>query len=220
MKSKGQNIVRGAGVLLLAAAPWLGGCNIVAPAYYLVHGPEKTKAVHTLDAKKTTVVFIDDRQNRIPRRALRIAIGEEAEKQLLKERAVQDVVSTQSAMAAAGRDTNSGPAPIVDVGRNIKADVVIYATVDGFALSQDGATFRPEAVARVKVIDVASEKRVWPADDVGYVVSTVMAARPGYTPTSTGEIYKAEEELARALGTDIARLFFTHEAQRDPRVPQ
>src|SRR5204863_9264442 len=130
-----------------------GGCNIVAPVFYLVHGPEKTKKMYTLDPKRTAVVFVDDRANRIPRRASRVAMAEEAEKTLLKGKAVKDMVSTQSAMLAAGKDIHGQPVPITEIGRAVKADIVIYATIDDFHLTTDGQTFSPGAVFRVKVID-------------------------------------------------------------------
>jgi hypothetical protein len=204
----------------LAAAAVPAGCNIVAPAYYLIHGPEKTKKAFALDEKKTTVIFIDDRQNRVPRRALRLAMGEEAEKTLLKQKVVTDMVSSQSALVAAGTEHRGQPIPVSEVGAAVKADIVIYATVDYFALSTDGESFSPAAKLRVKVIDTLSDTRLWPENDSGFplVVKPVLSARE--MPTSLSARYQAEDELARLTGVELAQLFYNHEALRGPRAPE
>ena len=49
---------------LLALVPALPSCNIVGPAFLLVHGPEKIKKLHTLDPRRPTVIFVDE-NNRI-----------------------------------------------------------------------------------------------------------------------------------------------------------
>jgi hypothetical protein len=212
-------------VFLLSAAATLAcamaaGCNIVAPAYYFIHGPEKTKKLVALDEKKTTVIFIDDRQNRIPRRALRIAIGQEAEKAMLKEKVVKDMVSAESALNAAGGDNHGHPAPVSEVGAAVKADVVIYATVDVFTLTQDGQSFAPLVRLRVKVIDVAADKRLWPAEDTGYPmeVRPLLSARE--LPTSLAARFQMEDEMARQTGAELAQIFYTHETAKGFRTPE
>ncbi len=203
-----------------AAGLALGGCNIVAPAYYLVHGPEKQKALYELPKGRSVVVFIDDRANRVPRRALRLTIAEEAEKALLKSGATKDVISTQSAMQAAGRESGAGTISVAEIGQRVQADVIVYATMDQFSLSPDGASFRPASVMRVKVIDAKSEKRLWPKDDQGYTLTTTLLPKQGQTPTNTGEVYKSEDELARNAGQELAWLFYTHEPPKGIRTPE
>jgi hypothetical protein len=206
-------------ILCLAALALPAGCNIVGPAYYLIHGPEKTKKLFALDEKKTTVIFIDDRQNRVPRRALRLTMGQEAEKTLLKQKVVKDMVSAESALLAAGTEHRGQPVPISEVGAAVKADIVIYATVDSFGLSPDGESFAPAARLRVKVIDAPSDTRLWPENESGYplVVKPVLTAKE--VPTSLSARYKAEDELAQLTGVELAQLFYNHEALRGPRSP-
>src|SRR6185295_7213143 len=116
---------------------------------------ERVKKVYTLDKSKSTVVLIDDLGNSVPRRVLRVTIGEATEKVLMKEKLVKDVISTQSAMAAAGNDKSGKPLSIAEVGAAVKAEIVVYATIDTFTLTPDGSTLSPMAKARVKVIDAA-----------------------------------------------------------------
>jgi hypothetical protein len=193
----------------------LAGCNIVGPAFYLIHGPEKTTRLYTLDKERTAVVFIDDRANRVPRRATRVVMGEAVEKVLLGERAVKDMVSTQSALAAAGKDVGGRPVSIAEIGQAVQAAVVIYATVDDFHLTPDGQTFSPGASLRVKVVDAAKDQRLWPEERPdGYPVVVRLSPRTADLPGSTAERFAAEDELARQCGREIAWLFVTHETPK------
>lgn len=204
---------------VLAGAAVAPSCNIAGPAYYFIHGPEKTKKLYELNPKKTAVVFVDDRANRVPRRATRVAIGEEAEKTLLHEKVVKDMVSAQSAIQAAGIDRDGKPAAITEVGAAVKADIVIYATVDEFTLTRDGQTFTPTASLRVKVVDAAQGKRLWPENASGQVVGVRLSPKTAELPTSTAARFAAEDELARQAGLEIAWLFFDHEAPRGIKDP-
>jgi hypothetical protein len=200
---------------MCVAAALLAGCNIVGPAYYLIHGPEKVKKQYTLDKAKPTVIFIDDRANRVPRRTLRLAIAQEAEKNLLKSKTVVDMISAESAMLAAGHDRYEQPIPIAEIGRAVKAEQMIYATVDGFTLSPDGQTYSPVAQLRVKVIDATSDKRLWPTEDGGFPITVHVVSKTSPMPTSTSSRYQAEDELAKQIGLELAWLFIDHEAEHD-----
>lgn len=206
-------------LISLGSAAILGGCNIVGPALYFAHGPEKTRKLHTLDADKPTVVFIDDRQNRVPRRILRISMAEEAEQTLMSTKAVRDMISGQSALTAAGNDRSGRPLPIADIGRAVDAKIVIYATVDDFTLTPDGQTFAPTARVRVKVIDIEDESRSWPEDPAGQPIFIRAQVTSRDLPASVAARYRAEEELARLTGLHIARLFHDHEKPRGAKVP-
>jgi hypothetical protein len=195
------------------------GCNIVAPAYYLIHGPERDKKLFKLDEAQTTVVFIDDRQNQIPRRALRAGIAEETERILLKQKVVKDMISANSALTAAGSDRHGKPIPVAEIGKAVDAKVIIYATVDSFSLTPDGSTFAPTTILRVKVFSVADEKRLWPADAAGYPVRVRLSPQAKDIPTTVSGRYAAEDELAKRAGLEIAWLFFDHERPKGPRMP-
>jgi hypothetical protein len=201
-----------------AGAAWLTGCNIVGPAFAIIHGPEKIPAQYELDKERTAVIFVDDRANNLPRRALRITISTEAERLMLKKEVVKDMVSGQSALAAASTEKGGELLPIADVGRAVSADLVIYVSIDEFTLSPDGQAFVPSTAMRVKVVDAINDKRLWPEDRNGYPLNVRMGAK-GIVPNSTTERAKAEDELARAAGESVARLFFKHEKPGGPKAP-
>lgn len=205
----------------LAACPLLvSGCNIVAPAIYFIRGPDKIKKVHALDKTKTTVVFIDDRANRVPRRALRVLMGETAEKTLLSERIVKDMISCQSVLAAAGSDREGKPLSVAEIGEAVKAERVIYATVDQFYLTPDGSSVAPTLAMRVRVIDVKADKRLWPDDPNGYRLVTAIKAKTATVPSSVTGTYQLEDDLARRAGVDLAQLFYDHARPPSTRVTE
>lgn len=207
-------------VLALAAATLASGCNIVGPAFLLVHGPEKVPAAHTLDPKRPTVVVIDDRANFVPRRALRMTMSSETERHLLGERALEDMISGQSALAAAGAEKDGRPLSIAEIGRAVGAEVVVYVAVDEFTLSPDGQSFVPTARLRVKVIDAANDRRIWPEDRAGQAIVARVPPKQGTAPTGLTEQARAEDELARSAGLSIARLFVKHDRPKGVKVPE
>lgn len=205
--------------LLAAAFVSLAGCNIIGPAFVLVHGPEKVQAAYELDKTKSTVIFIDDR---VPytSRAVRDVIGRTAEEALLEEKALKDVVSGKSIQAVVARERFGKPMGIADVGKAVGADVVIYAWVDGFTLSQDGQTFTPSAALRVKVIDAATKERLFPKPDASepwYPLVVQPPPQQGFRPGTPAEEDKARQDLARVVGLALARVFFEHEQPRTNR---
>ncbi|MBS0186866.1 MAG: hypothetical protein JSS51_02285 [Planctomycetes bacterium] len=207
--------------LLLAALAIgsAGGCNIVGPAYYFIHGPEKTPAAFTLDKKRSTVVFVDDQNSILPRRSLRMEIASAATQLIQTEKLVDDMIDSRGAIMAATRDRDSEPMSVVAVGRAVKADVVIYVVVDGFTLTPGGVAYMPSARVRVKVVDAVNDTRLWPQAEIegGAPLNINMHEKPGYRPTSPSQIVQAENELANEVGVAVAELFFEHEAKRPNR---
>lgn len=191
------------------------GCNIVAPVFYIVHGPEKVPAQHELDPERPTVVFVDDRANRLPRRAMRQTIGEAAQTALMERKAVIDMIDTRGAIAASNQDKAGQAMSIVDIGKAVNAEVVVYATVDAFTLSSDGQSYSPAATLRVKVIDVVADTRVWPEEKEGYVLSLAFPTRTQDVPRTATDVRRFEEETARLVGEALAQLFYKYERAQD-----
>jgi hypothetical protein len=201
-------------LLLLAAttgslAMLQSGCNIAAAAFYVVHGPDqKVEAQYELPPEKSTVIFIDDRNSRLPSRDLREMIADAAGQVLMKDGAVKDLIDPRSALGAASKDRFGEPMTISEIGRSVKADVVIYVTVDSFALSADGQTIAPASNLRVKVIDAVTEKRLWPEDKPeGYSLGIQSPPRQGTLSTSPAEVFKVRQQAAARAGLGIAQLF-------------
>lgn len=186
------------------------GCNYVAGATLLIKGPPTIPAAYELP-EVTTVVFVDDRRNVLPRRVLRETIGRAAESELLRVKAVPDMIASRSADLAASQETLDEPLSIAQIGAAVGAKQVIYVTIDSFTLSADGATLLPQAVLRVKVIDVETSGRVWPDEHAGYEIAPALEYRQGQPPDTRAQLIQLQEELAASCGVAIAQLFFKHE---------
>lgn len=190
------------------------GCNIVGAALLIAEGPPKIDRIYELDDKKTGVVFVDDRANRLPRRDLRRVIAEAAEKELRDRSLLAEVVASREAFAAASRDRYGDPMPISEIGQTVGADVVIYITVDSFVLTPDGQTLAPTAILRVKIIDANEHARLWPEQRDGHEVTAAMPRQTGSFPRDRGARTELTTQLAEVAGLGVAQVFYTHEAQR------
>ncbi len=199
---------------ILAAA--LCGCNIVAPAVVLLHGPPKTKAAHRLEPERPTVFFVDDRNNRLYKRSMRLTIATTAQDILLKEKELKNVVDAKAALTRVSGEPADEPTDISSLGKSVQAEVVVWIAVDAFGFSPDGVTFAPFADLRIKVIDcVNTPSRLWPEEPAGKQIRVTLPERHGTTDqASITAIAKAQDRLAQECGRVVAELFFDHETAR------
>jgi len=208
------------GLLGLAALATLPGCNVVAPAAYILSGPGKIEAEYTL-LEVRTVVFIDDRRNVLPRTLLRTSIGEAIARDLLARKLVPSIVSPRDAIALARqKESGTKPLSIAAIGRELEARQVLYVQVTGFTLSGDGEVtggafgMRPTAVCRVKVIDCEENRRNYPIGDIGeggrQVTSRIREVDPESIRSVAGR-RSVEDQLAARMAIDIAQLFYEHD---------
>ena len=195
------------GLMALAA-----GCNIVAPAFLLVHGPEKTPQAFKLDRERPTVFFLDDRGFNVRRAPTRERMAAAAERALLGAKAVDRVLDSRAATAVVSGEPRGDLLPISEVGRKVNAEVVIYVVPEVFTLSTDGQTFVPTARLRVKVLDAVADTRLWPEDREGYVLDVTATTRQGSPPADASGARQAEDEFADLVGRRLAELFYSHEA--------
>ncbi len=88
--------------LALVVAPLQSGCNIIAPAYFIIHGPPKVPALYVLP-DRPTVVFVDDRRNVIATNAdrTRRLIAEVTSNELMTKGVLAVTIRPQDALALA-----------------------------------------------------------------------------------------------------------------------
>lgn len=215
MRTRAVSFMRGGMVLVAAFA--LGGlasCNIVGTAAVVLKGPPTTEAAYTLEKEPPTVIFLDDRASRLPRRSLRLSIASEAGDVLLKKGVLTQVVEPTAALQAAAGEEASSPMDLVTLCKNSRAEVMIYASVRHFALTTDGQTVQPTAALRVKVVDARGNKgRVWPDSPEGYELVVTPAPSASAPPRTPAEFVKAQEKLGEAVGLSLAQVFFEHETR-------
>lgn len=194
------------------------GCNVVTPVYFAVAGPGKVKKTATLDAELRHIIFVDDPSNKVSSRRLRSTIVDTAQDAMLAKGVVKDMIDGRSAYAAVSKERYGEPLSIVEIGESVGADVVIYALLTEFSLGAEVGTYRPSAVMQVKILDVRTGERVWPANETGaYPLRVTLPQEPGLAPSTTTELYKAQEALAAQAGTALAQMFYDVEVTRSAR---
>jgi len=208
--------------LVLAATTILGGggCNILGPTMYLVQGPTKTPAQFTLP-QQTTVVFIDDRANVLPRSRLIRQMAMGATNELLKvQQVIPEAIDPEAINREAARETSEHLMSIDEIGRKVGAGIVIYAVPRQFSLVDDRGTV-PTCVLEVKVVDTESGARLWPAPTQyeyhRLVVELAYKSPLRYDADKADEL---QQQLAATVGLRLAQLFYPHEKDPlDARVP-
>lgn len=196
----------------------IAGCNIVTPIFFAVHGPGKVKKSVSLDAELKYIIFVDDPSNKIASRRLRSTIVDAAQDQILKRELVAEVIDGRAAFAAVAKERYGDPLSIVEIGESVGADVVIYALMTEFSLGAEVGTYRPSSVAQVKLLNVNTGERIWPAEDLGaFPLRVTLPQQPGLAPSTTAELYKAQEALAQQTGLALAQMFFDVEVTDSAR---
>jgi len=196
---------------LLTVLTCIPGCNIATPIAYAIHGPEKINPVYTLPEHATTVVFVDDPSSKIAQRRLRYAMADTATDQLLGKRVLTDMLEPRGIIAAATKESHSERMSITELGKSVGADIVIYAVVTNFSLTPETGSYIPQAFLRVKVIDVAQGKRVWPDSEFGHPIEVQIPQLPGLSPEGNAGQLAIEQKLAVRAGLGISQLFYRHE---------
>jgi hypothetical protein len=197
---------------LLVLALFAAGCNIVGPIYVLAAGPPKIPAEHQLDRQRSVAVVIDDPDSVVPSLGYRRVMLATVQERLADRAKIKEVIDSRDTMAVLQRDSAQERMSLVEIGRAIGADQVVWARVEGFDLAARTGEYRPNAQMRVKVIDVAANEKAWPDEPVdGYLLDVTMRVRPDFVPTSGPEVRSAMEELAEYAGRALAELFYSEE---------
>lgn len=204
MRATALGLVLGAGAL--------SGCNVATPVFFLIHGPPKVDKITTL-SDRPTVIFIDDRRNTMPRRSLRNDAAKTAEQIILTQKLLspQNMISSQAAFRSVSNESSQAPVSVVDVGRRVGAEVVIYVEMYGWTLSREGGELSPGAIASVKILDTVTNTRLWPAEPEGWSLRANLPTKTDAYDMSRAERSKVEQQLAVHLGRELAGLFYTRE---------
>ena len=201
----------------LAASAALPACNIVTPVMYIAQGPGKKPAEYTLPKDRKLVVFVDDRRSVMSRLQLRSTLADDIGTVIQQLELVKEVVSGRELIAYVRRvESPSKRVSIEELGNAVGADVVLYVEMDAFALTPDGATPKPTALARVKVVDVEKRERLFPpagGDPAGVTVQAEINALAADAYRTSANRRKLEDALAKRLADQITKLFYEHEAK-------
>lgn len=197
-------------VLLFCCLLTLSGCNIIAPIFYFASGPPEVDQQFELPKESTAVIFVDDPNSVIPRRAIRVAMIQSAEEDFLRKGLVADLVSGQSALRVAQADDSEGQMSVAEIGKAVESDIVVWAIVDRFDRADIPRHQEPRIVFRVRVVDAANNKILWPPEPQGERVEVTLTPRIGTVANESGAQTTAELELGRNAGLALSQLFYEH----------
>ena len=186
------------------------GCNYVGPLIFFIEGPPKVEAEFKLPKERTAVVFIDDPRSEIPRRAIRVAMTEATEQDILRKSLVKDLVSGQSALRVAQADQSAGQMSVAEIGRSVESEIVIWATVDGFTRADVTRSQEPKVALRVRVVDASNNEVLWPDESAGHRMVVTLTPRIGTVASDAGASTASEIKLANNAGKAIGQLFYQH----------
>lgn len=208
-----------AGLLLtsLFILQFMAGCNIATPIAYVLHPEPQVSAEFTL-SNVPTVIFIDDRRNRINPTRLRRVIADEATTLLMEKGVISEqfMISPRDATVMARKQDRSGTIISLEkVGELVGAQQLIYIDVEQFALTYDGVTPAPRSISKVKVLDLVSGKRVFPdpggEGTTDYFTLNVEIPSPSPHGFHTAKIRnEMNDELALLTGERLAKLFYNY----------
>ncbi len=201
-------------LLILVTGGILAGCNIIVPVAYVLEGPGTIPAQYVL-RETSTAVFIDDPDTVFPRTSLRSMVGVRITEDLISSGTIPSsmMVDSRDVLALArALETSESRVTIERIGREAGVEQIIYVSLDGFAMTLDGFTPRPTAVCSVKVLDLASGTRVFPAaNPTGLEVIGQIREVDPINFESFAKRRQVEDNLAMELGKNVGFLFYEHD---------
>lgn len=204
-------------LLFVAVAAWaLCSCNVVTPVAYVIMGPPTVEPEIELP-DVPTVVFIDDRQNVVNPVSLRKVIADRCAQELMTQKVLTTMISSQDAMAIASKkDRSSEVMSIEQIGEAVGAKQVIYIEMVQFTETPDGAIVAPTAACRVKVLDVENRRRIYPPEGAvegsRFLHMSLAPMDPNVLRTSSGRL-AVFNALANEVGMRVSLLFFEHDSK-------
>ena len=211
-------VTASAAALALTLTGTLGACNYGAAALFILEGPPTVEPVTDLDPERATVIFIDDRgygdDMIVPRRALRREIGRVAENRLLERGVIDEgnMIRSSEALRVITQEPSDQPLSVVEIGRAVGAEVVIYAEITNFTISRNGVNLAPSANAAVTIFDAQENTRLAPEGGGAFAVELRLPQGDRQlSELDRNQARVAREGLAAGLGEEIARLFYEHE---------
>ncbi|QNN21715.1 hypothetical protein HED60_05340 [Planctomycetales bacterium ZRK34] len=197
--------------ILLATVALAAGCQ--APAYVLSNVLPRPKIPAVFEPPdQPTVVLVDDPHHLLPNVQLVSLIAGRAGDDLKENDVISQVVPHTLVADLRAREADFGRWPIDHVGKNVGAKQVIYVLIEGYDMleTDTSAIYRPTAAVRVKIIDVATGRRLFPqSDSLGYPVTVQKYYRDAHD-VGVGDNAIMARQLADRVGEDIALLFYEH----------
>ncbi len=207
--------------LLLLGSLALTGC---APAGFIAHAlkDDSIPAVYKLQ-DRPTVILVDDPSRQFGAEQLSVDIASMAGSHLTDKEVLQSVVSQQKVNDLRHGLGKKFAKQAVDViGRDVGAQQVIHVHVRSVNYMAEPGMIQPKATVLVKVIDVASRKRLFPPENAelngsklpifkgGYVMTAAMRERVMDGINADQQLKAFQGRLAEFTARKVAEIFYKH----------
>ncbi len=205
---------------LLVLSLCCASCEAPDFAAYVIAGPPKIKAQYKLQPRQTLVI-VDDPQNVLGDLNYPTVVAANVNFHLNENEVLlpeQIISQDHLTVLAANMGDRYRSTPIDEIGKRLKADQVIYVLIRSVDLTDKNTYYEPTAHCDIKIIDVQTGKRLFPAPPENTVAQP---NAPGHALTVTIDKQTVDRtrrhamsNLARALseriGLEVAGLFFDH----------
>ena len=205
--------------LLLIAGLSIGGCGALGWwASWLP--PDAVDAIYKFPEKTTVLVLVDDPKGLGREASIQLDLANAINDQLLDHKVTKKVISQRSLLIEMSRTPSFQQLSITEIGKRLKADIVLHVKIDQFALKDNRLSpiWHGELAATVKVVSV-KDGRLWPTDrHGGYAMPEINSPREADDESKRmGE--KITARMAKEMADKIAKLFYKHPGKAHEELP-
>lgn len=207
-----------AALLAVASA---GGCSVIAWTATQFAPPQKVKALYHPPQGKTVLVFVDDVRDPVSYELIKRDLTEEVNKQLIEHKLAAQAVSYERLLEVVGQNKNFNQLRVVDVGKAVGADLVLYVEITKFRLKEAPGTalWDGQLVTSVRWVSTTAstpdEARLWPKDHPGASGYDLPAVgMPTKEDPSLSYGSELSKNLATRMADQIGKLFYDYEVSQ------
>ncbi len=207
--------------MLWGVLPVLAGGCAAAAFTTTLFPPEKVPAKYEFDVKSKLLVLVEDPRHLADKTSLRTQLSEIMIQEFEDRGLVERVIPLHQLMNLAAASDNFHALSTAEVGKKLKADVVLYVEIKDFALRDDPNSpfWHGKLSTEIKVVSV-KEGRLWPKDlPEGYPPPRVDTGSVSGEGTLRYEQHLVQT-MAEEMGGNIMKLFYTHRGKEHGALPE
>ena len=205
--------------ILLIAGLSIGGCGGMAwmASWF---PPDAVDALYDFPKDKTVLVLVDDPKGLGRDASIQLDLANALNDQFLKHKISKDVISQRQLLIEMARTPSFLQLSVPEVGKRMKADVVLHVKIEHFALkdNRQSPIWHGELGTTVRVMSV-TEGQLWPKDRYGgYAMPDINSPRESDDESNRmGE--KITLKMAKEMADKIAKLFYKHPGKPHDELP-
>jgi hypothetical protein len=176
--------------------------------------PQKVDAVYKPPKDKKVLVFVDDIRYPVPYEPIKAELTDRLNRIIKEQKIAAETIPYDKLVDLIAATPNFNQLHVPDVGKRLKADLVLYVEIIRFALKESDTSPLWEGQLRVSVKWVDPTGRIWPKERPdGYQLETV--SLPAVENTSPGYGAEVARMLAEQTADQVSKLFYDHTVPAD-----